>query len=295
MLSPETRALEAAGRYAQLLRGSLELRNRAAIEGRPDQEALASVAAARACRRIGRTDDVLSHAARAAELAPAAGLPALPALARHARAGGLRGARRYDEALASLQEALDLLPPEGPDVLRAEILLDIAETALEAGARPVAADALGRGAALAGRLREPFLQAWSLYLGSQLDDPRPAGPRLAAAFEIARRAGCAELQWQILWRLSERAAALGALQVRDELTWNAVGLLSLMAEPLEPDDSTAFWRLGPRRVFLDQIQRRYGPTFLQKVMMGAPPSADPSVLLVEGLGIDPAAVAAYLA
>jgi tetratricopeptide (TPR) repeat protein len=294
VISPEIRALEVAGRYADLLRASLELRNRAAIEGRPDQEAAGSVAAARACRRIGRCAEVLVHAARAAELAPAAGLPGLPALARHAHAGGLRGARRYDEALAALQEALAALP-EGHDALRAEILLDTAETALEAGARRDAETALGRGGALVQWLRDPLLLSWSLYLRSQLEADAPGDLQLAAAYEIAKKAACPELQWQILWRLSERAEARGSPQMRDDLAWAAHGILSKLAETLEPEDATAFWRQGPRRVFLDQVQRRCGPSFLKMVMLGGPAGPDPSDVLVRGFGFDPASVSAFLA
>ena len=283
-----------AGRYADLLRTSLEERNRAAIEGRPDLEAVASVGAARACARIGRSAEVLSHAARAAELAPSAGMPDLPALARQAHAGGLRCARRYDEALAALKEALDALP-DGHDALRAEILLDTAETALEAGSRRDAEAALGRGGALVQYLRDPLLLAWSLYLRSRLEDDASADLQLAAAYEIAKKAGCPELQWQILWRLSERAQARGSTQMRDDLAWNAHGLLSKLAETLEPDDATAFWRQGPRRTFLDQVQRRCGPSFLKMVMLGGAAGPDPSDVLVKGFGFDPASVSAFLA
>lgn len=290
MTPDDARRLEISGRYAELLRGALEIRNRAAIEGRPAEESRASVYAARACRWIGRTPEGLGHAARAAELA--AGEPELPALARHAKAISLRNARRFDESLDALREALDLLPPQGHDHLRAEIHLETAETALEAGARPQAEAALGRGGAQVQWLQDPLLLAWSLYLRSQLEEAMPADLQLAAAFEIAKSVGCPELQWQILWRLAERAEAVSGPRLRDDLTWAAHGLLSGLAEPLAPDDATTFWRQGHRRVFLDQIQRRSGADFLRKIMMEAGPAPDPSEL-IRNLGFDPASIAAF--
>jgi hypothetical protein len=294
VIPDDIRALEVAGRYADLLRSSLELRNRAAIEGRPADEALGSVGAARACRWIGRSSDALAHAARAAELAPASGRPELPALARHAHAVGLRSVRRFDESLGALRESLDLLPSAGHDRLRAEILLETAESALEAGARPEAETALGRGCALVQWLRDPLFLSWSLYLRSQLEEDTPADLQLAAAYEIAKTVGCPELQWQILWRVSDRAEALGAGQMRDDLTWSALGLLSKMAETLEPDDATTFWRQGARRVFVDQAQRRYGPSFLRMVMLGGTSAPDPSDVLLKGLGFDRASIASFM-
>ncbi len=290
----DARALETEGRYADLLRGALEQRNRAAIEGSPLAEALACVAAARACRWIGRVSDGFAHAARAAELLPRAALPELPALIRHAHAIGLRGARRHDESLAALREALELLPAQGHEKLRCEMLLETAETALEAGARADAESALGRGGALVHWLRDPLLLSWSLYLRSQLEEASPADLQLAAAYEILKRVGCPELQWQILWRLGERSEAVGAGRLRDDLTWSAIGILARLAETLEPEDATTFWRQGARRVFVDQAQRRHGPQFLRKVMLGggAPPP-DPSDL-IKGLGFDPGTIAAFV-
>jgi hypothetical protein len=282
--------LEIAGRYADYLRGSLEERTRAAIEGRPADEARWTVHASLACRRIGKFVEALEHAAKAAEMARALADPLLTASARHAQAVALRCARRFDESLAGLKEAVDLLPPEGHDALRADFLLETAETALEAGARSEAESALARGGVLIRARPDPRLLAWSLCLRSQLEEGPPAGLKLAAAHEIAKGVGCLELQWQILWRLSERAE--GA--VRDDLLWCAVGLLARLAETLDPEDATSFWRAGPRRVFLDQAQRRYGPTFLHKIMDGGAAPKDPSEILSKGLGFDPASVAAYL-
>jgi hypothetical protein len=282
--------LEIAGRYADYLRVSLEERNRASIEGRPAGEALWSVHAARACRRIGKVADALAHAAQAAEIARGLGDPVLAAFVRHAHAVALRSARRFDESLAGLKEAVELLPAGGHDVLRADFLLEVAETALEAGARSEAENALARAGELVRRLRDPRLLSWSLHLRGQIEEGTPADLQLAAAHEIAKSVGCLELQWQSLWRLSERAEA----GVRDDLLWCAVGLLARMAEPLDPEDATTFWRAGPRRVFLDQAQRRYGATFLHKIMEGGAAPKDPSEILSKGLGFDPASVAAYL-
>lgn len=283
MTSDEAVNLENGGRYAEYLGRSLEERTRASIEGRPADEALWSVHAARACRRIGKAEDALGHAARAAELARGAVDPLLPALVRHARAVGLRCARRYDESLAALGEALAIVPAR--DAFRAEVLLETAETALEAGARPEAERALS----LLPEVRDPRLLSWSLVLRSQLEEGDSGGLRLAAAHELARTAGCPELEWQILWRLSERSESS-----RDDLVWCAVGVLAKLADPLDPEDATFFWRNGPRRVFLDQAQRRYGPTFLHKIMMGGAATKDASDILRSRLGFDPAAVAAYL-
>lgn len=273
--------LETTGRYADYLRRSLEERTRASIEGRPADEALWSVHAARASRRIGKAPDALAHAARAAELARGVADPLLPGLIRHAHAIGLRCARRYDESLAALAEALDLLPE--PEAFRADVLLETAETALEAGARTEAQAALAR----VPELRDPRLLAWSLYLRGQLEEASPL--RLAAVYELARTAGCPELEWQILWRLSERTEAS-----RDDLVWCAVGILAKLADSLDPEDATFFWRNGPRRVFLDQAQRRHGPTFLHKIMMGGAAVKDASAILRTGLGFDPASAAADL-
>jgi tetratricopeptide (TPR) repeat protein len=286
--------LEIAGRYADYLRVSLEERNRASIEGRPAGEALWSVHAARACRRIGKVVDALAHAAKAAELARGLADPLLAAFVRHAQAVALRSARRFDESLAGLKEAFDLLPAPAElpapwhDALRADFLLEIAETALEAGARSDAENALARGVELARRLRDPRILSWSLHLRGQLDEGRAAALQLAAAHELAKSVGCLELQWQSLWRLAERAEG----GVRDDLLWCAVGLLSRLAEPLDPEDATTFWRAGPRRVFLDQAQRRFGATFLRDIMLGAAAPKDPSEILSGSLGFDAAAIAA---
>ncbi|HEX7896162.1 MAG TPA: hypothetical protein VF950_00175, partial [Planctomycetota bacterium] len=122
MTPDEAENLETGGRYADYLRASLTEIARASIGGRPADEALWTVHAARACRRVGKAVDALAHAARAAELARGAADPLLPAFVRHAQAVALRCARRYDESLAGLKDALELLPPER-DVLRAEVLL----------------------------------------------------------------------------------------------------------------------------------------------------------------------------
>ena len=278
MTPDEAGNLEIGGRYADYLRISLEERTRASIEGRRAGEAIWSVHAARASRRIGKAVDALAHAARAAELARGVADPLLPTLVRHAQAVALRCARRYDESLAGLKEALDLLPSD--DALRAEFLLEIADTALEAGSGAEAESALSR----ARGLRDPRLLAWSLCLRGQMGTD---GVQLAAAHELARRVGCPELQWQILWRLAERSEP----PARDDLFWCAVGLLARLAETLDPEDSTFFWRAGPRRVFLDQAQRRFGATFVHKIMTGEATPKDPAEIL-NSLGFDSAAIAA---
>lgn len=287
MTFDEAHALQLRGRYAELLRHALAGQRGAAAGGNEVDELRWTILAARACRFIGRTNEGLALTGRAVELAARAGTPDLRAQALHARAACLRCARRYDEALAALREAL----PDGvSDLVRATVHLETAETALEAGLRPEAEAALARGGALVQWLREPRLLAWTLYLRSQFEEVSPADLQLAAAYEIARTIDCPELQWQILWRLADRAGQVGQPKAHDDLISNALMVLARLAETLEPADATAFWRMGARRAFVDQVQRRYGTQFLQKVMLGESPLPAETRALLKSLGFDPAVI-----
>src|SRR5207237_951443 len=188
--------------------------------------------AAQACRFIGRTGESLSHARRALEIARTVADPTLLSQAHYGQAGAFKGARDYDEALQQLRLALDTLPAGASDLTRAEVLLEMAETSLEAGLRPEAESALAKGSALVHWLREPRLLAWSLYLRSHWEDVSPADLQLSAAYEIAKTVDCPELQGQMLWRLSERAAQQGRDKMQEDCLWHAFQILSNLAESL---------------------------------------------------------------
>lgn len=286
----EAQRNQIAGRYGDLLRDSLAEQARARADGRRADEVRWTHFAVLACRLIGRTSEGLTHANQAVELARDQGAEAR-ARAHHGLGLMLMGARRFEEAFEEMRTALE---SGGPDSLRAAILLETAEMALEAGLREEAQAALTRGSALIQFLGEPRLLAWSLYLRSQLEEPSPADLQLAAAYEIARNLACPELQWQILWRLSERAGAAGNAKMQEDLTWSALMILSKLAEPLPPADATAFWRQGPRRVFLEQAQRRYGPQFLQMVMLGGTSSPDATRAHLQGIGWDPSLIPEFI-
>jgi hypothetical protein len=283
----EAAILEVRGRYRDLLRDATGQKDAARADGRRADESRWSAAASRAARLLGRGTEALAHAALALDLADAD--PELRALALHAQASALRAARRYDESLAALRAALEALPPSGADATRASVHLETAETALEAGLRADAEAALARGGALVHWLRDPRLLAWSLYLRSQLEAVSPADLQLAAAYELARTVDCPELQWQILWRLSERAEQHGNLQMRDDLTWNALGILQRLSDGLDGADAAGFWKAGVRRTFVDLCQRRQGPEFLRRLMLGAH-SASETRAILRDLGFDPSSV-----
>ena len=281
MTLDEAALLEVRGRYRELLRAAVP----AAAEG-PDR-ARWTAFASRAARHLGRGAESLAHAALALDLA--GGDPVLGALALHAQGTALRAGRRYDEALAALRSALDGLPAQGDDAVRALVLLETAETALEAGQRADAESALARGGALVHWLRDARLLAWSLFLRSQLEPPSPADLQLAAAYELARGADCPELQWQILWRLSERAEQTGKDKIRDDLTWNALGILQKLSEEVDDADSAAFWRQGVRRIFVELCRQRHGPEFLRRLMLGGGATSETRAILKE-LGFDASSI-----
>jgi hypothetical protein len=278
---------EIRGRYRELLLAAAAEKDRARADGRRADEARWAVFASRAGRLLGRGAEALAHAALALDLAGSDAV--LRALALHAQAAALRSARRYDESLAALRAALEALPPQGDDAVRADVLLETAETALEAGLRADAEAALARGGALVHWLRDPRLLAWSLYLRSHLEATSPADLQLAAAYELARTVDCPELQWQVLWRLSERAEQSGRGQMRDDLTWNALGILQKLSEGIDGADAAGFWKQGQRRTFVDLCKQRHGPEFLRRLMLGGGATSETRAILHE-LGFDPASI-----
>lgn len=280
MTLDEAALLEVRGRYRELLRAAAP----AAAAPGPDRARWA-VLASRAARLLGRGAESLAHAALALDLAGSD--PSLRALALHAQGTAMRVQRRYDDALAALRSALE--GPPADDAVRALVLLETAETALEAGQRAEAEAALARGGALVHWLKDARLLAWSLFLRSQLEPPSPADLQLAAAYELARGADSPELQWQILWRLSERAAQTGREKMRDDLTWNALGILQKMSEEVDGADSAGFWKQGVRRVFVELCRQRHGPEFLRRLMLGGGATAETRAILKD-LGFDASSI-----
>lgn len=291
MTPEETGQLLRRGRYRDALRTSLEGKSRAQIEGRPDDEVRWTLLAAHACRFIGRTADGLAHAAFVLERSSAD--PLLRAKSLHARAVNLKILRRYDEALDALREALGIPLPSGADFFRAIFNLELADCALEAGLRAEAEGALVRGSALVHWLKDPSLLSWSLYLRSQLEEVSPADLQLAAAYEIAREQSYPELEWMILWRLSERAEQHGRSRMRDDLLWNALRVLSGLAESLDPEDAASFWKHGLRRIFVEHAKQHFGADFLKRLMLEPEETRQTKVVLRE-LGFDPAVVRSFI-
>lgn len=286
----EAERLLISGRYAEVLAESLG--GQAAAEGGHQTSDLVqwSLLASQACRLIGRAGESLGHAHRALEAARTLDDATLLCRAHHVQALAFKGARDYDEALQALRTAVEVLPKGASDLTRAAVLLETAETSLEAGLRSEAEGALAKGGALVHWLREPRLLAWSLYLRSHWEDASPADLQLSAAYEIAKTVDCPELQWQILWRLSERAAQQGRDQMQEDCLWNAFQILTRLAEALEPADATLFWRQSSRRMFLDSARRKFGGQFFQRVMKesGRPP--DNATRIIRDLGFDSASI-----
>lgn len=290
MTFEEAERLQISGRYAEVLRESLRELDLAGKQDRRPEVVRWSLLAVQASGLIGRTAESLSHARRALETARALGDPALLSQAHYGLAIGHKGAREYDEALRQLRNALDALPSGASNLTRATVLLETAEVSLEAGLRAEAEAALAKGSALVHWLREPRLLAQSLYLRSHWEESSPADLQLSAAYEIARTVDCPELQWQILWRLSERAAQQHREQMQEDCLWNAFQILTKLAAPLEPADATTFWRQGSRRTFMDAVQRKFGAQFFQKVMRDGAPAVDNATRIIRDVGFDPAAI-----
>lgn len=289
MTFEEAERLHTSGRYAEVLRESLREQSAAQKEARLSDLVRWSLLIVQACTLIGRTAESLTQARRALEVAtPLPDDPTALPRARFALAIAHRGAREYDEALRLNRVALEGLPPGACDPLRAAILLETADTSLEAGLRAEAEAALAKGSALVHWLRDPRLLAWSLYLRSHWEAASPADLQLSAAYEIARTVDCPELQWQILWRLSDRAAQQRRVQVQEDCLWNALRILAQMASSLEPGDATIFWRQGTRRTFMDAVQKKFGSGFFRKVMQDG--AGENATHIIRDLGFDPASI-----
>ena len=71
-------------------------------------------------------------------------------------------------------------------------------------------------------------------------------------------------------------------------------ILSKLAEPLLPADATSFWKQGPRRAFVERVQRRTGPQFLQMVMLGGTEAPDQTSAHLAGLGWDPSLIPEFI-
>jgi len=286
----ETERALISGRYAEVLKESLVGVSLAEMEVRPADVVRWSLLALSACRYMGRTNEALQHAYSALEKARPLNDPLLLCEAHLGQALAFKTARDYDEAIRELKESLESLPAGASDLLRATVLLETAETSMEAGLRPEAESALAKGGALVHWIREPRLLAWSLYLRSQWEDVSPADLQLSAAYEIAKTVDFPELQWRILWRLGERAGEAGRSKMQEDCLWNAFQILTRLAEPLESADATGFWRQGPRRLFMESAKKKFGGTFFQRVMQEGVRQPDNSTRIIRDLGFDSASI-----
>jgi tetratricopeptide (TPR) repeat protein len=275
-----------SGRYGDLLRDALAEQAKAEMEGRPEDLLRWTPYVIYACRFIGRTNEALQHAYGLLEAAQKRGDAELTAEAHLAQAVAYKAARDYDEAIRQLKSAMEALPERASDLLRADILLETAETTMEAGLKAEAEAALAKGGALVHWLRVPRLLARSLYLRSQWEDPSPADLQLSAAYEIAKAVDYPELQWQILWKLSERAAQQGREKMAEDCLWNAFQILTRLSDPLEPADATTFWRQGSRRLFMESAKRKFGGAFFERVMQEGVRKPDNSTRIIKDLGFD---------
>lgn len=279
-----------SGRFREVLDRALQEQTLAAQEGRRADVVQWSVLAAQAARDMGRVDEARTHAQWAVDAAQNCADPALLCHARFGMAAACKGQRDFDGALQELRGAIETLPPDGSDLLRANLLLEAAWTCLDAGLKTEAEGYLAKGGALVHWLREPRLLALSLYLRSHWETYSAADLQLSAAYEIARTVDCPELMWQILWRLSDRADELGRDRMQEDCLWNAFRILTALAKPLDPADATAFWRQGTRRAFLDSIKTKFGSQFLKKVMVDGTPDADNATRIIRDIGFDPASI-----
>jgi hypothetical protein len=279
-----------SGRYGELLRESLVQVASADLENRGTDIVRWSILAVQACRFMGRTNEALRHAYGSFEKAQALHDPVLIAESHLGQAVAFKAARDFDEAIRQLRSAIEILPAGASDLVRADILLETAETSMEAGLKAEAEAALAKGGALVHWLRVPRLLARSLYLRSQWEDTSPADLQLSAAYEIAKSVDYPELQWQILWKLSDRAAQQGRGKMQEDCLWNAFQILTKLAEPLEPSDATAFWRQGSRRLFMESAQRKFGGAFFERVMKEGVSKPDNSTRIIRDLGFDSASI-----
>ena len=286
----EAERLLISGRYGELLKEALDRRSEAEKENRGPDHVRWTIFALQACRFMGRTNEALQHAYAALEKAKILNDPALTAEAHLGQAVAFKAARDFDEAIRQLRLAIEVLPAGASDHVRAEVLLETAETAMDAGLKSEAEASLAKGGALVHWLRVPRLLARSLYLRSQWEDASPADLQLSAAYEIAKSVDYPELQWQILWKLSERAAQQERDKMQEDCLWNAFQILTRIAEPLDPSDATAFWRQGSRRLFMESARRKFGSAFFERVMQEGVRKPDNSTRIIKDLGFDSASI-----
>lgn len=259
MTSEEAQALQIAGRYSDVLRGAVREQVAAHTAGRDADELRWSLWAAKACRFLGRATEGIGHAVHAALRARALGRQDLLAEAAYVQALLLKSTRRYDEGLAVLDWAIGQLPPDTPDFARAVFDLDRAELALEAQRPEEARRSLARGAAVVQSLENVRLMAWTLYLRSHFERPDIGGQLLTGAYSIAASMECPELEWHILWRLSECMYKMANCVAEEDCARGALATLHRMAQPLNAEDADAFWREGARAAFLEHMHSRFWP------------------------------------
>jgi len=273
----EAQALQLSGRYSDLLRAAVREQVAAREAGRADDELRWTLWAAKACRYVGRTFEGMAHAAHAALRADGLGRRDLLAEAVYVQALLLKVDRKHDEAIATLDRAIELLPPETPDFLRAVFELDRAELSVDAGRLEEAHAALTRGAARVQLLENTRLLAWTLYLRAQLEKASTAAGMLSGAHSIAHSIDCPELEWQILWRLADCMHRVWDFEAEDDCARKALAILKRMAEPLSEGDREAFWRQGARAPFFEYVRLRFGE---QEAPAPSPdaPGVDPSQL-----------------
>jgi ATP/maltotriose-dependent transcriptional regulator MalT len=175
--------------------------------------------------------DILQRAARSHELAGeyrAAG-EALDRAVEHcqrngdaSRAASLLAARgrvafwQGDSMLPFLERALDVLPPDGHDRVRAQVLAEMSDALNEEGYPAAAAQAAEQAMQLSDEDEDPATQAMAITIlahVSQYNDPERAVQLAEAAVEIADRAGAYDVMLQAM---STRLGASDALLREEE-------------------------------------------------------------------------------
>jgi len=282
--------LHVSGRYKEVVDEALREQSQAILEGRKEDLVRWCYLAVLGCRDVGRVPEARTHAQWCLDVAQTLEEPAFRCLAHYAMALAHRSERDLEQALQQLRAALEVLPAGTCEPLRATVLLETAEVALEAGLKAEAESALARGGALVHWLRSPRLLAWCLFLRSRWEIDAAADLQLSAAYEISKTVDCPELRWRILWRLAELAAKQGRVRMEEDCLWNAFEILAKLAVPLDPGDATPFWRQGPRRAFFEAIRTRFGTQFLQKALQEGAPDAENATRIIQDLGFDPKSI-----
>jgi tetratricopeptide (TPR) repeat protein len=264
----EAQELQVHGRYSDLLRAAVAEQARARERSRPADQVRWTLWIVKACRYIGRTVEGLAHARHAVREAEAVGDAELLAEAVYAEALMFKVAGKREEGLAALDRAISMLPADAPALDRAVFELERAELAWEAGRREEARAALLRGGAEVHWVGNARLLAWALYLRATIEDDGTRDLQLSSALHIARTEDCPELEWQILWRLSEAAGRRGMGDSEADLARRAMSVLRRTAQGLRPEDFDAFWRQGARAAFVEWGVRRFGPAWREQIVLG---------------------------